>query len=89
MNTTAIQNKSKNNILILFKAFVCALLVFQVAISSRAVSVGSAITEMGNVKQENVKTSSNMEFVLWFYGFKTRSKHNNIYRGNKYKKNKS
>jgi hypothetical protein len=25
---------------------------------------------MGNVKQENVKTSSNMEFVLWFMGSK-------------------
>jgi hypothetical protein len=36
------------------------------------VSVGAAaITEMGNdVKQENVKTSSNMEFVLWFMGSK-------------------
>jgi hypothetical protein len=71
MNTTAIQNKSNNMILILF-VFVCVLM-FSVSGYSQArteVSVGSAITEMGNVKQENVKTSSNMEFVLWFMGSK-------------------
>lgn len=71
MNTTAIQNKSNNMILILF-VFVCALMcsVSGYSQARTEVSVGSAITEMGNVKQENVKTSSNMEFVLWFMGSK-------------------
>lgn len=68
MNTTTTQNKSKNMILILF-VFVCALL-FSVSGYSQS-STGAVVTEMGNdVKQESVKTSSNMEFVLWFMGSK-------------------
>lgn len=39
--------------------------------ASTKVFIGSAITEMRNdIKQENVKTSSHMEFVLWFMGSK-------------------
>ena len=72
MNTTATQNKSKNMILILF-VFACALLFSVSGYSQSAVGVstGAVVTELGNdVKQENVKTSNNLEFVLWFMGSK-------------------
>jgi len=74
MNTTSTQNKSKNMILIL-SVFVCALL-FSVSGYSQN-TAGTAIassTDEGSVnteiRVENARTSTNMEFVRWFMGSK-------------------